>query len=272
MGLRPCEDKRSNQIWKFDQFDQLHLAFRYDLCLSINDDNELFMITCPITARRKLQSDATGAFRFSFANGQLTVVTEEGEAFVSTLQPENKYDALIVVPEGSPDILSFDQEFDQLPRTVAPTAAPTPDGFTQAPTTFLSQTFYIQSDFKFDDSVRSWCLQAINIRMNANLNVRPCEDRKKQKWLFDDGKLRLKEEPEFCIVNVRGKILKLGFCDDRNIAEFSFDAAKGGVLALKRSTEKFYFGFNTVTKYESVRLYTDDSTNESISLWKLEGL
>ncbi len=134
------------------------------------------------------------------------------------------------------------------------------------------QAVYIQSTFNFDNSDTSWCLQAKNIRKNAKLNVMPCKGNKKQKWLFEDGFLFLSEKPQFCVMNIKGKVLKLGLCSDRKIADFTFDDSNGGILALKNGDKKLYFGFNTAKMYDKVRLYTEESTNESLFLWKLDGV
>ncbi len=209
---------------------------------------------------------------WSLSGGQLIGTSTGGQTITSSLSSTgNKYGGpLVAIPTGeSRNALSFNQEYGAIPITASPTATPTLDGQTASPTTFYSQTFYIQSDFKFDDSDRSWCLQARNVRKNSILNVRPCEDRTKQKWRFDDGKIRLSEKPQYCIINVKGKILKLGLCRDRNIASFSFEHEDGeassllskegkltsSILALKRESEKFYMGFNVNEKYESIRLY-----------------
>ncbi len=132
-----------------------------------------------------------------------------------------------------------------------------------------NQAVYIQSTFNFDDSEMPWCLQAMNIRKNAKLSVKPCQYHTKQKWVFEDGFLFLSEKPEFCVINVKGKVLKLGFCNDRNIALFTFDDTKGGILAVK-GDKRFYFGFPTAKINGKVRLYTEESKNEALSLWKLD--
>ncbi len=281
VGVRPCVDQKKSQIWQFDEENQLHTALKYNLCLSINDDNLLYLISCP-TNRRKL-GKGTGITTWKISNDGILIALANDKDFASALQPLYKYNALTVVSVGSTKAMKFLQEFGAITFTTSPTVAPTFDGQTAAPTTFLSQTFEIQSTFKFDDSTRPWCLQAINIRLKANLNMRPCEGRKKQQWLItEDGKIRLKGAPTYCIANVQGKILQLGYCKNgvdgtdpsdpkRNISTFAYDRDKGELTATNIRGETFYFGFNSETKYNIVRLQ-NEGDSESQTFWKTNGV
>ena len=97
-----------------------------------------------------------------------------------------------------------------------------------SPTTGESRTFNIVSSFVFDNSDRSWCLQAANIRVGSNLKVRPCRNRvKKQLWYLDNfDQLRLRSHASLC-ARWNRKQLKLGSCSDdgstKSRAQFVFD-------------------------------------------------
>ncbi len=77
----------------------------------------------------------------------------------------------------------------------------------------------------------------------------------------------MKDAPDYCIANVQGQILKLGYCDSdieqgpsdprRNISFFAYDRDKGELAAKNIRYDTFYFGFNTKTKYEPVRLQNE---------------
>ena len=143
-----------------------------------------------------------------------------------------------------------------------------------SPTTGESRTFNIVSSFRFDDSNRSWCLQAANVRVKSILIVRPCRDGfKKQRWYLDNfDQLRLRSNPSLC-VRWDKKQLKLGSCSDdgstKRKAQFVFDDATNA-LSVQKKTSKNLVGVRPDKKYKSVRLFVEGADNDSLYAWSLQ--
>ena len=149
-----------------------------------------------------------------------------------------------------------------------PSSAPT--GF---PTTEVSRTFNIISSYKFDDSKRSFCLQAMNTRVGSVLKMRPCDKNRynTQAWFLDEyDQLRLRDKPELCARwNGKGKKLKMGECHNNGITkEFLFDTEKGTLSVRKKNTTLFV-AVNPKKKYGYVRLFVKKESN---ALWSLNFL
>ena len=142
------------------------------------------------------------------------------------------------------------------------------------------RTFQIQSSFYFDDSTRDWCLQAVNPRVGAQLNVRPCDERLEgttQEWFldsFDQLRLRLAPSESLC-VQWKGKESFMGTCDDEGStsakAEFVYNIEEKS-LVVKKPHGDFYLGVPVNdNKFDEARLFVADrlEDKESLSSWSL---
>jgi hypothetical protein len=166
--------------------------------------------------------------------------------------------------------LSIKPSYEFFPSS-SPTQSFVPTG---TPTKVEDRTFNIVSSFKFDDSIRQWCLQAKNVRVNAKFNMRPCTGRSKQKFHFDKfDQLRLRDHPTSCM-RWKKRSVFLGRCvvgiETKN-STFKFDNDKQSFIVQKPRFQ-YLLGVSTFNKYEKVRLFKENSSfsNDSIRLWSLQ--
>ena len=138
----------------------------------------------------------------------------------------------------------------------------------------------LSSILPFDSTPRNFCMQVMNFKANSVFKMRPCESeignkRQKQLWSFDNtGQIRNKARPEWCMTWAGGKQkdLRLGLCDysPRKTAKFKYDEAEKALFVENViNNKKFKIGFNTVTKYEKLRLYGLKSENYSVNSFVL---
>ena len=138
----------------------------------------------------------------------------------------------------------------------------------------------LSSILPFDSTSRNFCMQVMNFKANSVFKMRPCEyeignKRQKQLWSFDNtGQIRNKARPEWCMTWAGGKQkdLRLGLCDysPRKTAKFKYDEAEKALFVENvTNNKKFKIGFNTVTKYEKLRLYGLKSENYSANSFVL---
>jgi Ricin-type beta-trefoil lectin domain. len=106
------------------------------------------------------------------------------------------------------------------------------------PTTRAARTFQITSSYTadgFDDSgCSNICLTAMVTKIGQPLKMRPCtRDHPKQMWFLDDfDNLRLRQQPQFCLLYRRKEIM-LGKCNldgSTNRARFFIDTSRGMVF------------------------------------------
>ena len=154
----------------------------------------------------------------------------------------------------------------------------------------------------FDDSVREWCMHAMNIpRSNTDykkISMRPCNDsgsnEKKRIWFIDsDAFLRLKAHPSTCVKYIKKKDtaserVGLGICnpsDDASMHNAVRVYYHSGTLSLSAtvdgmggSSSKFWFevkhypstGITTrkARRHRSeIRLSNKDSSVDPLKLW-----
>jgi hypothetical protein len=190
--------------------------------------------------------------------------------------------------------LSIKPSYEFFPSSIPtqssfPTSSPTQSSFptsspsqsirpTSTPTKAEDRTFNIVSSFKFDDSIRQWCLQAKNVRVNAKFNMRPCTGRSKQKFFFDKfDQLRLRDNPTFCM-RWRKRTIFLGNCEvgiETDNSTFKFDNDKQSFIVQKRRFKYLLgVGNGNLKKYEQVRLFKEGSSfsNDSVRLWSLQSI
>ena len=143
-----------------------------------------------------------------------------------------------------------------------------------SPTTGESRTFNIVSSFPFDNSDRSWCLQASNMRVGSILKVRPCRNGfNKQLWYLDNfDQLRLRSHASLC-VRWNRKQLNLGSCSDdgstKSKAQFVVDDDTNA-LSVQKKKIKNLVGVRPDKKYDSVRLFVEGADNDSLGAWSLQ--
>ena len=132
----------------------------------------------------------------------------------------------------------------------------------------------LSSTYPFDSSRRNFCIQVMNFKVNSVFKMRPCvyetsNQRQKQLWSFDStGKLRNKARPEWCMTWNGGKRkdLRLDLCENaaRKSSEFSYDDSQSAIVVTNtKNNKRFLIGFNTITKYEMLRLYGINTQNQS---------
>lgn len=171
--------------------------------------------------------------------------------------------------------ISYIPTFSQRPtQKYEPSARPTVSMHpSEMPTTAASRTFQILSSFKFDDSGREFCLNAMRIIVGRRLKMRPCRAQfRKQMWFIDDfNQLRLRQFPSYC-ARYRGKEIRLGKCNDdgstKRRAQFFHDKTKG-TLFVQKPKVKVYVGIIPTDKYAPVKLFFDGS-NESLYKWSFK--
>ena len=133
----------------------------------------------------------------------------------------------------------------------------------------------ISSTLPFDSTPRNFCVQVMNFKVNSVFKMRPCANetsnqRQKQLWSFDStGKLRNKARPEWCMTWAGGKRkdLRLDLCENstRKSSTFSYDESQSAIVVTNTENNKrFLVGFNTITKYEMLRLYGVNTQNQSV--------
>jgi len=149
--------------------------------------------------------------------------------------------------------------------TVSPSASPS-----SSPSAPEERTFQIQSSFYFDDSVRNWCLQAVNPRRGSRLNVRPCDEtreRKKQYWFLDSlNQLRLRNEASLCL-QWKGKHLRIGNCDDKGSTSAKSQVVyKDNSLVVSKTNGDLYVGVKVLDKYGNARLFVESRMADNESL------
>ena len=153
-----------------------------------------------------------------------------------------------------------------------PSASPTiSQEPSSSPTKRSSNTFQITSSFKFDDSLRDFCLNAMNFRVGKRVKMRPClNDFRKQLWFLDDfDQLRLRRRPEFCLIYKRRDI-QLGKCKNdgtTNNSKFFYDKLRGEIYVQKQK-RKLYVGLEPTAKYGPVKLFLENQ-NDSLNKWSL---
>lgn len=152
------------------------------------------------------------------------------------------------------------------PPSASPSSSLSP---TSSPTTRSFRTFQIISSWKFDDSGRNFCLNAMRFRVGRRVKIRPCRDGfRKQMWFLDNfSQLRLRARPNFCLIYKRREIA-LGRClDDQRTkrARFIYDQSRGVVYVRKRKRD-LYLGIEPDDKYGQVRLFLEGQ-NDSLTTW-----
>ena len=137
------------------------------------------------------------------------------------------------------------------------------------------KTFHIQSSFTSDSYQGDWCLQAANLRLNANFNMRPCSTESKQKFFLDDlNQIRFKDSPNLCM-EWKKKKLFVGECvDDRSVMDktnrFVIDEMAGTIIVTK-SKNNYLVGVVPKNKYQRVRLFkAGGKVNDSVYSWSLK--
>eukprot|EP00979_Chaetoceros_neogracilis_P004623 scaffold797_cov408-Chaetoceros_neogracile.AAC.88 len=150
----------------------------------------------------------------------------------------------------------------------APTHSPT-----STPTKAEDRTFNIVSSFKFDDSIRQWCLQSKHVRVNAKFHMRPCtHSRSKQKFYLDEhDQLRLRDHPTYCM-RWKKKAIYLGYCPvgiETSKAKFTYEKDHQHFIVQKPRFQ-YLLGVSIHNKYEKVRLFKQGGNiNDSTKSWSL---
>jgi len=155
-----------------------------------------------------------------------------------------------------------------------PSSSPTQSSVpTVMPTKPEDRTFNIVSSYKFDDSIRIWCLQARKGKPGSKFFMRPCTGGSTQKFYLDEySQLRLRNRPTLCMI-WRKKSLYLGKCalgTDTSKALFTYDQDKKSFVVQKLKS-LYMVGVKEDKKYEVVRLFKQGGNlNDSVQSWSLQ--
>ena len=141
-------------------------------------------------------------------------------------------------------------------------------------------TFHIENHADiFDDSIRSFCIEASSLSQNAVLQMRPCDEYEiLQMWFMDTfGQLRPKDKDLLCVLWEKKELTLSPNCKsdfytsffDSKIYRFNFEHQINAIYADK-SIGRQYIGVNIGDSFTKLRLYGPLSTNQSLKEWTLK--
>jgi len=141
-------------------------------------------------------------------------------------------------------------------------------------------TFHIENHADiFDDSIRSFCIEASSLSQNAVLQMRPCDENEiLQMWFMDSfGQIRPKDKDLLCVLWEKKELTLSPNCKsdfytsffDSTIYRFNFGHQVNAIYANK-STGRQYIGVKIGEPFTKLRLYGPLNTNQSLTEWTLK--